>query len=731
MRSDSSSAPAAFAGALLLALLAVPAAGEPPPIVLISIDTLRSDRLPAYGYRGVETPAIDALARDGVLFEHAYSQVPLTLPSHVSMLSGVAPGEHGVRDNLGYRFDARRHPYAPQLLEQSGYATAAFVSAFVLRQETGFGAGFEHFDADLEPGTADDFGAVQRPGRETVERAKRWLAANAKRRFFLFVHLYEPHTPYEPEAPFRSKYRDPYDGEVATADALVADLIAELRRSGVYDRALVLLVSDHGEGLGDHGESEHGLLLYREAIQVPMILKLPGNEMAGRRVAAPAQLLDVAPTLLSAGGLRPPAAMKGTALPELARATAAPRRILSETVYPRLHYGWSDLVSVVEFPFHLIQGPDPELYDLGADPRESTNVRDRERRVFHGLRQAAEAAAAPLLEPGQEDPETAAKLAALGYLGSRARVTGPLADPKQKLPLLQEFRAALARSHGGDAGSAIGVFRRVVADTPAMTEAWIALGAALRSLGQSEESLAAFKKALETSPGSEAAAFGAAAALADLGKFDEARRHVDLVAAVSPVSTQEMTGFLALLQRDFPAAEKAARAAVAQGGGRLRSLLLLARALNGLQRAEEALATLAQAEQRIPLLAPGSRDFEGLYMARGDAYLVLGRPRDAFTAYQREVELSPDNPLGYLSLAILFKTVGRPREASQFLNTLVERNPSNPSAYRTAVLGLQKLGNPAEARRLLADARRRFPEDPALRAIEEGKSVPLAVERLP
>lgn len=725
---------ATLAATLIAAALTAPppsAAAEPPSIVLVSIDTLRSDRLPAYGYQGVETPAIDALAREGVLFEHAYSHVPLTLPSHLSMLSGVLPGDHGVRDNLGYRFDAKRHPWTPDLLAKAGYSTAAFVSSFVLRQETGFGAGFQKFDAELEPGTADDLGVVQRPGQETVARAKQWLAANSARRFFLLVHLYEPHSPYEPAAPFRSKYRDPYDGEVATADALVGDLMAELRRLNAYDRTLVLLVSDHGEGLGDHGESEHGMLLYREAIQVPMIAKLPRGEMAGQRIAAPAQLLDVAPTLLAVAGLRTPPAMKGIPLPELARSSAAPRRILSETVYPRLHYGWSDLVSVVDFPFHLIHGPDPELYRLDRDPRETENVRERERRAFHALRGAAEAGATPLVEPGQEDSETAAKLAALGYLGGRAKTTGPLADPKQKLPLLAEYRDALARLEAGDAAGTIATFRRIVADTPAMTEAWISLGAASRALGQTEESLAAYQRALEASPGSEGAAFGAAAALADLGRHDEARRHVALAAAIAPVSTQEMLCFLELQRRDFVAAEKAARSAVALGGGRLKSLVMLARALNGQQRPNEALEALGQAEQRIALMAPGSRDYEGLYLARGDAYMAIGNPREAFTAYEKEVEAAPEKPLGYVSLAILFQTAGRPREAVAFLKTLVERNSADPAAYRAATLTLQKLGASAESRRVLAEGLRRFPDDVPLRAIEAGKSVPIAIEAVP
>lgn len=343
-------------GAALASALASPparaATADPPPIVVISIDTLRSDHLAAYGASKVATPAIDALARDGIVFENAFSQVPLTLPSHLSVFSGLLPAEHGVRDNTGYRFDAAAHPWAPVALKAAGYSTAGFASAYVLREQTGMAAGFETYDCDLDLGTSSDLAGAQRPGRETVERALAWVRAHGKERVFLFVHLYEPHTPYRPEPPFDQRYGNPYDGEIATADARLGELVAELKRLGIYDRALVVLLSDHGEGLGDHGEEEHGLLLYREALQVPLVLKLPGSARHGERVAAAAQTLDVAPTLLAVAGLPADARQQGLDLRELGRSVGPPRRIVSETFYPRLHYGWSELVSVVELPFN-------------------------------------------------------------------------------------------------------------------------------------------------------------------------------------------------------------------------------------------------------------------------------------------------------------------------------------------------------------------------------------------
>jgi len=314
------------------------------PIVVISIDTLRSDHLPAYGYKGVETPALDALRKDAVLFERVYSHTPLTLPSHVSLLTGVLPSRHGVRDNIGYAFEAEKYPFLPRLLGRAGYATGAAVSAYVLRGETGLAKGFDVYDDGISLRPTEALGNSQRSGRESSRAALDWLGTvqgdSPEKPFFLFLHLYEPHTPYAPPEPFAARYSAvPYDGEIATADAIVGDFLGELKKRGLYDRAIIALLSDHGEGLGDHGEQEHGILLYREALQVPLFLKLPGAKLGGATVAAPAQIVDLAPTLLALAGQpvpQGPQRMDGGSLLALGRKGAPARPIYAETWYPRL-----------------------------------------------------------------------------------------------------------------------------------------------------------------------------------------------------------------------------------------------------------------------------------------------------------------------------------------------------------------------------------------------------------
>jgi len=705
--------------ALALASVAGAAAAPRTPIVVLSIDTLRSDRLPAYGSTRVATPAIDRLARDGILFEHAFSQVPLTLPSHLSMFSGLLPAAHGVRDNTGYRFDASAHPWAPTALREAGYRTGGFASAFVLRPETGFAAGFETYDADLDLGTSSDLAGAQRPGRVTLERAIAWLRAHRNETPFLFVHLYEPHSPYRPEPPFDRLYGDPYDGEIATADALVGELLAELEALGLYDRALIVLLSDHGEGLGDHGEKEHGLLLYREALQVPLVVKLPGAARRGERIDAPAQTLDLAPTLLAVAGLPSDDRLEGVDLREIGRRDAPARSIVSETFYPRLHYGWNELVSVVEFPYQLIDGPDPELYDLARDPASKRNLRDEERRRLHALREIAREHTVAPASPMLADAETARKLAALGYLSGPAPGDGPRRDPKSAIPLLDAIHEGRAEIAGGLPQRALPRLEKLVATAPEMIDAWILLGDARRFLGDFEGSLVAYREALELSPNATNAALGAAGALRDLGRLDEARQHAELALVASPAAAHRTLAEIALAARDPRTAEAEARQAI-ESGAELAGRILLARAEIAAKRVDEALGELELAERRIAVLGAGSRDYVGLFMARGDAYLTKGRPTEAAAAYRREIETFPDAEAGYMSLAILYRIQGQPAEAVRTLLSLVARNPERPNAYHAAAATLLKLGAAGDARRVLEEGLRRFPGNQKLLALAQG-----------
>jgi hypothetical protein len=414
-------------------------------VILVCVDTLRADHLPAYGYTGVATPALDALARDSVVFDDAVAAVPLTLPSHAALFTGRLPFENGVRDNIGYRLDAKL-PTIAGFLHGHGYATGGAVSAFVLGRATGIGRGFDFFDDSVEATSVGEaLGRVRRSGQETERLLESWISFRKDGRpLFAFLHLYEPHAPYTPPEPYRSRYPGrPYDGAIAAADEIIGRFLAFLRQRDLYDRGVIVLLSDHGEGLGDHGEEEHGIFLYREAIHVPLFVKLPGRP-SGRRVDSAVSLVDVFPTIAALLGERAPEGLAGESL--FARASGGPvgRRVYSETLYPRLHFGWSDLASLTDDRYQYIAAPEPELYEWREDPSERKNLAPATPAPFRSMRADLARIPRPLQPPGAADPETIRRLASLGYLTGVAPSgeERDRQDPKRAIAVLETFRRA-------------------------------------------------------------------------------------------------------------------------------------------------------------------------------------------------------------------------------------------------------------------------------------------------
>jgi choline-sulfatase len=462
---------------------------------VISVDTLRADHLPVYGYRGVETPSIDALARDSIIFENAYSNVPLTLPSHAAVLTGLLPYENGVRDNTGFRL-APAHRTLAALLQSASYATGAAVSSYVLRADCGLAAGFDSYDD-----SGEDNPTRERAGTESVAALIKWAASVRDRPLFLFLHIYEPHAPYTPPEPFRTRYASmPYDGEIAAADAAVGSFIGFLKHAGLYDRAILVFLSDHGEGLGDHGEQEHGVFLYREALRVPLLLKLPGSHDARRTVSAPVSLTDVVPTILSLLSIPLPGDLHGVPLNSIPSGRATPpRRIYSETFYPRLDLGWSDLASLADERYHYIHAPRPELYDIAADPREKNDLAAGLSAPFRSMRVALEGMSRPFAMPERSSPEELKKLAALGYISVSpgTPADGPLPDPKDKVEALTEIKRLFELYYAGRYGEAIVSARTLVGREPQVLSAWSMLSDSLDHAGRLGDAIEALKSGID------------------------------------------------------------------------------------------------------------------------------------------------------------------------------------------------------------------------------------------
>lgn len=679
---------------------------EKAPVILISIDTLRSDRLPAYGYRGVETPALDALRKDSVLFERAYSHVPLTLPSHASILSGVLPPEHGVRDNSGYTFAAAQHPYLPRLFKQAGYETAAFVSSFVLRRETGLGDGFDSYDQGFEK---DGGGEAERSGAETVRLALDWLRgragseARSERPFFLFLHLYDPHAPYRAAEPFASRYQaEPYDGEIAATDAAVGTLLDELKKSGIYEEAVVVLLSDHGEALGEHGEAQHGVFLYRETLQVPLLIKLPGNARGGETITEPAQLADVAPTLLALTGRPIPAEVDGLPLLEKqsdAGQAKAPRRIYAETFYPRLHLGWSELASLIEDRFHYIHGPTPELFDLVADPGQTRNLLDQERRVYASLRQAIDAYPRELAAPAAVDEETVRKLAALGYAGTGRATTGPLPDPRTQRDVLRDLEAAKAEISEERWAGAADILQGLVARKPDLLDGWFTLALCLERLDRPEDTLAAYQRALEISGGDPRYALPVARQLFRMGRLDEAAQHAELAAGEGPSEAHEILAAVALRQGNADEALARMRRAGKASEAFRRDL---GRLLAERGRTAEALEVMQGTGQGgdAPNAPADPATLNTMALALTDA----GQHAQAAEVLGRVLATDPNNARAHELLGMISLRMGQPQQARAHLERALAINQKLPSAWNTLGVALFQLEGPDAALRAWREA---------------------------
>ena len=678
------------------------------PVFLISIDTLRADRVPVYGYRGVETPALDALARDGVVFETAIAQVPLTLPSHASLFTGQQPFVNGVRDNLGYRLARGAKTLAAQL-RSHGYSTGGAVSAIVLDRASGISEGFEFWDDAIEVKKAGQaIGQVQRPGLQTERRLEEWIAgAPSGKPLFGFLHLYEPHSPYEPPEPFASKYRGrPYDGEVASADAVVGKFISSLKAQGLYDGALVVLLSDHGEGLGDHGEDEHGIFLYAESIRVPLILKLPGGRDAGRRVSSPAGLVDVFPTVFAALGLEAPGGLAGIPLWPAGKDGAAPRRIYSETMFPRFHFGWSDLASLSDGRSHYIHAPRPELYDWTSDPGERRDLSAGLPDAFRSMRAALLALSRPLEPPGASDPETVKKLASLGYLGA-GNVPSPggaLPDPKDRIGLVARLKEAGRLAEEGKADRAIGLLETLVRENPMMLDARQTLARTLREAGRTEEAYRALLEVDRMEPGTPPVLLALADLALEKRDLAAARMYAKAAEAAGSPDSALVLGSIALAAMQLPEARTHASAAMQAHPKSRAPFLLVARielAAGNLAGALEALGRLRQVDPEAPPIEEAS------FLA-GDALARLGRSGEARAAFLTEIRDFPANPRGYTGLALLEASEGRAAEAGRALHDLVER-PSSADSLFLAARTYDILGDRAAGARARAEAARRFP----------------------
>lgn len=530
--------------------LAAPARrSSPHNIVLITLDTTRADRMGFLGSQRGLTPNLDALARDSVVFTHAYSQAPITSASHATILTGTYPQFHHV-DDAGMAL-AKDIPYAPDILRRRGYHTAAFTGCVILDPKAGgapgFDRGFGTYDAGFHARQSGEsrYQSLERRGGEVVAHAIAWLDKHSAAPFFLWVHIYDPHAPYDPPEPFRSRYASQlYDGEIASADAAVGKLLDYLHARKLYDGTIIAAVADHGEAFGEHGERGHGIFLYDPTIHVPLLIKLPGQ--AGERIDSRVSLVDVLPTILQAVGDSGPTGIQGKSLlPLLAPGSKeAERAAYSEASYPQRAFGWSPLRSLRSGKYLFVEAPRSELYDQQTDPAAAYDLSSTaapaaqtlkaQLDAFRGSTGRSAVSAAEVTGRQQEE-----QLRALGYVassGAPKKDDANAADPKDKIEAANEMAESSLALEEGHYQEAIATLDKVVARDPTVSAAYSSLGAAWSAVGNLQRAIPALRKAVELRPGSVSAHYQLGMALFTAGDLRAAAPQFEAAVAGDPQS---------------------------------------------------------------------------------------------------------------------------------------------------------------------------------------------------
>jgi choline-sulfatase len=637
---------------------------EPPNVILITLDTTRADRIGFLGSKRGLTPNLDALARQSVVFTHAYAQVPLTTASHATILTGTYPQFHQVND-FGVPLAADL-PYAPYIFRGSGYHTAAFVGSLVLdpeaRSAPGFERGFDTYDAGFHRRRMgeDRYQAIERRGGEVIGHTLAWLTEHREGPFFIWAHLYDAHDPYDPPEPYKTRYASaPYDGEIAYEDAAVGKLLSWLRLRGLYDGALIAVMADHGEALGEHGETTHGIFLYDETIHVPLLFKLPRERFAGARIDTRAGLVDVLPTILQASGIAIPQEVQGESLLPLLKpipagkaGTAAnkppemsrDRPVYAESDYPHRTFGWSSLRSLRTGKYLFIEAPRKELYDQPADPKAEHNLSTMSAAVSNTLGAQLEAfrqktssqKEAPKVSP---DPGLQERLNALGYVATDSSSSAAVgvkdtgADPKDKAEVVNLLHRAEMFKEEGHFQEAVPLFEQVIALEPNLPITYLQLGTSLSSLKNYEKAVPILRKAVEMRPDLTVPRYQLGSALFETGDFAGAAAEFETAVARSP---------------NWPEA----------------------------------------------------------HLSLATAYARTDRLKDAIPEYQKVIELRPNHYSAHLLLGRAQALSGNPADAVPNLLKAAELQPKSPEPHRFLADAYVQLGQQADAERERAEAQR-------------------------
>lgn len=678
-------------------------------VLLVTLDTTRADRLPMYGYSGVETPSLTRFAADAFVFEDAISHIPLTLPSHTSIMTGLLPPQHGVRDNSGYFLDEKFKTLA-EYFHEKGYQTSAFVSSFVLESRWKLNQGFDFYYDYFNLAEYRDINPrdIQRRGEETEAEAAQWLISHKAKPFFCWVHFYDPHDPYDPPEPYKTRYSDRlYDGEIAYMDHVFGLLMKQLEDLGIKQKTLIVVTGDHGENLGEHNEKTHAIFIYDSTQHVPLMISLPGR--SGHRCGPLVQHIDIAPTLLELYGMKPSSEMQGTSLIGLMNGSPEKEEaVYSESLYSELHYGWSGLRSITTANFKYIDAPKPELYDRIKDPGETVNLISEMPDVVRSLKQKLFQYPGGVSEPQKMDPETEEKLRALGYIGNTATKTSTsvLIDPKDKIQLVRSISVAFGAIKERDYPTAVRELKEVTKEDPEMVDGHVLAGISYMGLEDYNEAIDELLKGVSLRPDYTMALFNLANAYQLAGNYPEAERWYLKVLDYEKNHTMT-TLRLAHLYREMGRQEdsqKFFKAALKT----YEDSLLLTKSDSG---KSGLYATLGE-------IYFGSADYEAsrknlaaalaltperptLHYNLAQVYEAEQKPDQAIDEYQKETLVDPSSFKAFNNLGLLYRLETRYAEAVPCFQKVIELNPQDPRGYLLLASTYHKMGDIEAADRVV------------------------------
>jgi len=647
--------------AILLLATACTRPSRPDSLLLITLDTFRADHVSCYGPSPVATPNLDRVAEHGAIIERAWTPIPLTTPAHASILTGLYPPSHGVRSNARFRLPDDVTTLA-EILRGRGLRTAAFIGSYTTSRLFGLDQGFETFD-DALGHFPDGTRRVERRGDEVANRAREWIRKNAGQPFFIWVHFNDAHTPYEPPGEFAGRFpQDPYSGEVAFTDLQVGRLLSSLQESGAVPRTVVAIIGDHGEGLRDHGESEHGFLLYEESLRIPFLIAAPGRIAPGTRIREVASAIDLLPTVLRLLGAPVPAGVQGIDLLEKGKPRG--EGIYAETLYPSEEFAWSPLYAYRSEDAKVIDAPRPELYDLSSDPGERRDLSSADRQEAGRMREELRHSARRMIDPnrlaraagsGEQqgmDAESLRRLESLGYVGGGGNVTAGEAEalpdvggrnPAEAMDDLRRYESAVDQLNAGkftEAAAALAALHRSDPGNPAVM---LKLAQATQHAGRSAEAEELYRELLRAHPTFYLGTWSFCDFLEKAGRARESR---DLWLRLKGL----VPGFVGI---DWAIA-----------------------------RAETAAGLAGDARGRLEAyLEKRPEDFRA-WRELGRAKVQLGDRAGALEAFRKALDLEPTDAEALDGAIALLVSTGRRQEAAALIDQLAVRAPEDPLIQR-------------------------------------------------